>query len=327
MERFAFPNFDKAFRDGERIGDRTVRLAEVGPLVLPTGRIVACDPMYLFIRPEPAYTRAVPPGRYPVVLSRLACGDRQHPDERVACAALRFTDARVERWEMALRPGWDLRKLRPGYHFGYGVDGGTGCFVDELAVARLAPAQEQYGAAIQELGSSGKWSLEASLAAMPSVFRMIFTGRRDGPLVIDPDTGANIVTFPSGWGDGSYASYFGLAGDGTPACLVTNFGLLVESVTAELELPVPVREHSELTHPDLALAGIECIRVDWEPTTGQVTIQVGEAPYLVGFRFENRPGQGLGGATSGSTSWYDLDEPLQPTARVVVEYTVRTEAL
>ena len=44
MSRFAFPDLARAFRDGERFGDATMRVAEVGPLVLPTGRIIACDP-------------------------------------------------------------------------------------------------------------------------------------------------------------------------------------------------------------------------------------------------------------------------------------------
>ena len=71
MSRFAFPDLRRAFRDGERFGDETIRVEEIGQLVLPTGRIVACDPGYLRFRSEPAYTRAVPPGRYPVLLSLL----------------------------------------------------------------------------------------------------------------------------------------------------------------------------------------------------------------------------------------------------------------
>jgi hypothetical protein len=209
------------------------------------------------------------------------------------------------------------------------VDGGTGCFVDELAVACLAPDQERFGDAMQELSATGgQWSMDAFLAAMPPVLRQLYRGQQRGePAILDPETGANLVAFPSGIGDGCYASYFGLTAAGESAWLVTDFGLLIRSVDGRLELPAPVREHSELTHPDLTYIGVECIRVDWNPTTGEVTIQAGEALHLQSLRFENRPGQGLAGSSQGTTYWYHLEEPLQPTARVVIEYTLRTEAL
>ena len=106
MSRFAFPDLARAFRDGERFGDATMRVVEVGPLVLPTGRIVACDPGYLTTVPseQQAYTRPVPPGHYPVLLALLAKDGwpADNPNrEHVACAAVRFMETQVERWEMA----------------------------------------------------------------------------------------------------------------------------------------------------------------------------------------------------------------------------------
>src|SRR5437868_3552123 len=104
MSRFAFPDLGRAFRDGERFGAATVRVLEVDPLVLPTGRIVACDPSYLLgsHSREKAFTRAVPPGRYPVLLALLVSDaiPADHPNrEAVACAMVRFQDRPVERWE------------------------------------------------------------------------------------------------------------------------------------------------------------------------------------------------------------------------------------
>jgi hypothetical protein len=146
--------------------------------------------------------------------------------------------------------------------------------------------------------------------------------------VLDSATGANIVCFPSGYGDGGYASYFGLAVDGGAARLVTDFGLLTRPILRELELPVSVREHSVLTHPDLAAAGVEPIHLDWDPATGELVVRPGEEGYPASVRFENRPGQRARlTCTVGSDLHYRLDEPLQPTARVLIEYTLRTEAL
>jgi hypothetical protein len=373
MSRFAFPDLVRAFRNGERFGGATMRVAEVGPLVLPTGHIVACDPSYLMSSPkrEAAYTRAVAPGRYPVLLALLAKDGwaADNPNrERVACAAVRFQETQVERWEMALRPGWDLSTLKPGYHLGYGVDGGNGCFVDEYAVARLPDDQPAfreafqrahanlwaaYQAASQEAQANPLEAMQRTMTdprwqellyEMPRAYRaMVPPGlgevlgavfdpdrvRQPGQsAVLDAETGANIVAFPSGEGDGCYASYFGLAADGSAACLVTDFGLLVRSVMSTLEIAVPVQEHSELTHPDLADIGIDRIHVEWTPDKGEIVIDIGEALYDPEVRFENRPGsKAPWNAASAATKWFRLDEPLQPTARVLIEYTLRTEAL
>ena len=42
MSRFAFPDLRRALRDGERFAEDTIRVKEIGVLVLPTGRVVAC---------------------------------------------------------------------------------------------------------------------------------------------------------------------------------------------------------------------------------------------------------------------------------------------
>ncbi len=42
---------------------------------------------------------------------------------------------------------------------------------------------------------------------------------------VDEATGANIIAFSSGWGDGCYASYWGYDADGKIACLITDFGV------------------------------------------------------------------------------------------------------
>ena len=43
---------------------------------------------------------------------------------------------------------------------------------------------------------------------------------------LDEETGANILLFTSGWGDGRYPSYWGYAADGGIVCLLTDFGAL-----------------------------------------------------------------------------------------------------
>ncbi len=335
MERFALTDFRRAMRDGEGFGEDTIRVVEVGTLVLPTGRIVACDPSYLVGNFEPAYMRGVPPGRYPVRLSLLVNSGTPKEYETVACAAIHFADVPVDRWETALRPGWDERTLRPGQLFGYGVDAGQGCFADEQAVSFLAPDQERYRTIILTQTLYGGWA--EHMATMPPALRGLLTIDRDWEnepshwgriTLVDPDTRANIIAFRSGIGDGRYASYFGLGADGSVTCLVTDFGLLIRHVDAKIELPVPVSRSSELSHPEFAAVGIDGIRVEWVSATNQLTLHLrGHADHLAEWHFENRPGQRLAYSSQGGTRWYSLTEPLQPTARVVIEYVVRTEAL
>jgi hypothetical protein len=39
------------------------------------------------------------------------------------------------------------------------------------------------------------------------------------------DSGENLIAFSSGWGDGFYASFWGIARDDSIACIVTDFGV------------------------------------------------------------------------------------------------------
>ncbi len=43
---------------------------------------------------------------------------------------------------------------------------------------------------------------------------------------LDQASGLNLVAFETGFGDGVYPSYWGLASDGSVACLLSDFGLL-----------------------------------------------------------------------------------------------------
>src|SRR5437763_1198359 len=100
MTRFALPDLDRAFHDGERFGDGTIRVLQAGDLVLPTGRVIACD-AYQRMTADPseanrqaagrayaeampaAYRLIVPPG-LGEVLSAVFRPDRPHYEPRSA---------------------------------------------------------------------------------------------------------------------------------------------------------------------------------------------------------------------------------------------------
>jgi len=101
---------------------------DLGALYLATGHIVANDPFVCY-QADP-FTVAVPPGAYPVSVSVADFGN----DKRVACAMIKFSDSPPARWEMAVvndEQAAGLAGLDAESFFGYGVDAGTGGFMDK----------------------------------------------------------------------------------------------------------------------------------------------------------------------------------------------------
>jgi len=175
---------------------------EIGKLAVPSGRVVACDP-FLCDRIE-AFGRRVPAGKFPVQLAMAKLPN----DERVAFARILFADRPAVRWEMALRPGQTLQDLKPGYIHGYGVDTGTGSFMD-------AATRTSYLAATAD---------EAATMRLVDALNNAPSGSR--AWLLRPYGHANVAMFSSGWGDGFYASYFGLDSAGRVVALVTDFGVV-----------------------------------------------------------------------------------------------------
>ncbi|GAB1343711.1 DUF4241 domain-containing protein [Gemmatimonas sp.] len=184
-----------------------VRIAHrhIGSLHLPSGRIVASDPMVDL--QLPAFARRVTPGRYPVHIA-IAQVQRNH-DERIAAAWLRFGDGPVAVWEVAMLEGQRPSKS-PTDTAAYGVDSGTGSF---------------FSAEAATLGGDVPDFSEMLADAMDTTYRPT---RSWASLELDQGAGVplNVVSFSSGWGDGGYASWWGLDATGAPLLLLTDFAVL-----------------------------------------------------------------------------------------------------
>lgn len=169
---------------------------------LPSGRVLAADGLILDGKP---FTRKVNPGRYPLLLGVAKLGD----DERVAFAMLRFSEERVTRWEMALTEGQDLAKLAKGEIFGYGVDSGTGCFCD--------PSVQKM------IEDSTSIQLKFPLRVITEMKK---ANKPTRDWVHIETSGGSAALFSSGFGDGAYASYFGMDEEGKVVALVTDFAIV-----------------------------------------------------------------------------------------------------
>lgn len=197
----------------------TVEAREIGRLRLRSGRLLACDP-FSCERARPFAAR-VPRGEFPLQLAMARLG-RQ---ERVALARLSFLPEPVVRWEPARFQGGEEEedgeegreangeaageRGAPGVP-GYGVDSGTGAFMD-------AAAWREY---------------QRRMAREPRAFRERLHAeldRNDAPhrawAVLDLGPGG-VALFSSGEGDGGYASYWGYDRHGRLAALLTDFRVL-----------------------------------------------------------------------------------------------------
>jgi hypothetical protein len=199
---------EAAFQPGRRWTvphwNRTVvtELADGGTVRFPTGQVVVADPALLYdVKP---FTATIPPGDHRLELSILRFEDE--PEHvRVVAAKLVVTREPVVSWEHAVTAEQDTLLLGDGEYYGFGVDGGQGCFVDAVA----CPA------------------LDEIIAESDEVIEQLCT--TDGPrtaVLTEPESGATLVAFSSGMGDGAYPVWVGRGASGEVACFVADMLLL-----------------------------------------------------------------------------------------------------
>jgi hypothetical protein len=219
-------------------GLQTVKISvlEIGKLVITSGKLSACDPL-LEPNLEGYFKKTIPPGHHPVIISIAELQPLN--DTRIAYAMLRLSNEPVVKWEIAAVVNNQYPRKNEGEDYGYGVDSGTGCFMD-LDVAQTLhnlanPDQIAYEAAVQA-GTNEAWKL--TLAALERFERefcdkVILAMNHNGRVVaswanvlVHDTNQANVIAFSSGWGDGGYSSYWGYDVKGNLASLVTDFVLL-----------------------------------------------------------------------------------------------------
>jgi len=191
-------------------GDKLLFTAQtIGDLVLPSGRIIACDAFFVGLDSTP-YSVHAPPGHYPVVLSVVTyrMPRTRHPGlfwpekSEVALAMLKLRDELPVRWEIAVGPGQDARNEPNDHIIGYPVESGTGSLTS-VEAGQLA-VKHDYSETLLNVFESD-----------PSKLWVI--------IALDEKTGVNVVAFSSN-GDGRFTSYFGFDTENRPVRLVTDFG-------------------------------------------------------------------------------------------------------
>ena len=189
---------------------------EIGHLLVTSGALAASDP---FVSPDPPpFTQAIPAGRYPVSVAIACFGTAEERDERVAFARVELSHLPAHSWTMALTDDQDPAALEHDGYVGYGVDAGTGCFMDpvagQLLATRMDREDEYFNVILDEMQRTYRHT-RSWLDWRPS-----------------PEHDANIICFSSGWGDGFYPSFFGFSSEGQVCSLLTDFFILTDTENA-----------------------------------------------------------------------------------------------
>lgn len=198
--------FETAFIKGtiKKREKDTIQLygVNIGKLKIPTGIIIACDPMHIDEYGIP-FTQVFPNGEFPVQLSVAKIKN----EERIAFARIHFSDAPVVQWAFALRKGDKQIPIGGEDRPGYSVDAGVGVFIDSAAnnvLNRNHVVNMDTGIYLElEKNYRHKW-------------RYAIFNFKDH----------NLATFSSGFGDGYYSSYIGFDANGKPCRLLTDFNIL-----------------------------------------------------------------------------------------------------
>lgn len=183
-------------------GRMQIERIKAGELKLPTGRIIATDPILMY--DDECYSEHVKPGTYDVY---IYVGKTENRKKQTVAAELRFNDNEPLKWEMALLKGESAKGFGHDEFMGYEVENGLGCFMDESVMELLDVMSEE------ELD---KYEKELRNAVRANEYSC-------AELEIDKKGKGNIVTFASGWNEGTFPTYCGYDENKKLARLVTDF--------------------------------------------------------------------------------------------------------
>lgn len=192
----------------------------IGDVNLPTGKIIAGDPF--FTEGQKAFTRNVEPDKYPVYIYMAEIDDDHH---RVAYAKIKFRPEEASKWILAISEDIteeELNELSDEEFYGFPVDSGLACFLDEETNAQLIAKID----ALEETKPDSNYYDDVLAGEFKE-----YSGKNKFSRDLgdwndhhpDKDSDNNVVMFASGWGDGYYPAYWGLNEQGDTIELIVDF--------------------------------------------------------------------------------------------------------
>ncbi|MCQ4035539.1 DUF4241 domain-containing protein [Kaistella montana] len=183
---------------------------DVGKINLPTGQIVACDP--LITNDMKAFEKAFPKGEFPVLVHK------ERESNCIAYVEIVFKDAPVSEWKLATTEGQDIAELKGEEIFGYPVESGMGCLMDAETQDCLNHLEKRlfHRKGADFMGIYEEFFHEHFFDENGAIDQFAF-------LKPDEEKSGNIFAFETGYGEGFYASYIGFANDSEPVKIITEF--------------------------------------------------------------------------------------------------------
>ena len=121
-----------AYFTENKIGKINLDVLNLGKVSFPTGKIIACDPL-IELEDAPAYIQNIPPGNYNVDIS-VALSEKF--GDRYSCVKVLINDNKPAYYDLGVIGNEDLdEELEDDEYFGFCVDAGMGCILDESTQA------------------------------------------------------------------------------------------------------------------------------------------------------------------------------------------------
>src|SRR5690606_26150202 len=128
-------DFEFEYNLDDDMGMQELVEIHVGDLNLPTGKIIAADPFFTY--DQRPFKRTVLPDKYPVYVYVTEIDDEHF---RIAYAKIKFRSKDASKWVLAITDDItkeEMNELTDDEFFGFPVDSGLACFLDEETNASL----------------------------------------------------------------------------------------------------------------------------------------------------------------------------------------------
>jgi len=188
---------------------------EIGKLVTPTGKIIACDPCVLHTGEYKHFVKTVATGSYPIKI----VVNKKHPYRKELCAMARIecTNLPAVRWEQAERCGGKSSNINLSKS-GLYIDSGLACFCD-------FKTQIDYINYLNNTYKKNPWTdfynNELDVIFKDNASNKISLGLWANFSI--PNSPNNIIMVETGEGDGVYDCYWGIDKNGNTTSLLLDF--------------------------------------------------------------------------------------------------------
>ena len=183
---------------------------EAGKIILPTGRLIACDPLITNDMKE--FKIHFPQGEFPVLVHK------ERDSNCIAYVEVVFGEEEIVEWKLATTEDQNIEELKGEEIFGYPVESGMGCLMDFETQDCLNHLENRlfHRKGAEFMGIYEEFFHDHFFDENGAIDQFAF-------LKPDEEKPGNLFAFETGYGEGFYASYIGFGIDNQPIKLLTEF--------------------------------------------------------------------------------------------------------